>query len=165
MVGAGEGMTNSDASDKAADAGLRPLSACVAGAGLMTLGVLQFLGNVWSEIPEAARQELLIATRVAFIGFLFTLAALVLAWLGQQAGGAMWRGATSLFGLIAFAGSAYIVALGTSRALGMAMPTDSAALPGGEVLFFVGAGAAALLLLAAILTLMALRLLLGRKMP
>lgn len=150
-------MTDEGASDDAGMAALRPLSACVAGSGLMTLGILQFLGQVWSEIPDAARQELLIATRVAFIGFLLCLGALVLAWLGQQVGGVIWRGAASLFGLITFAGSSYIVAISTSRALGIAIPSDREAMPGGEVLFFVGSGAVLLLVLAVVLVILALR--------
>ena len=144
-------------------AALRPLSACVAGAGVMTLGVLQFLGQVWSAVPDAARQEMLVTVRVAFLGFLFTLAALVLAWIGQRIGGSVWRGAITLFGLIAFAGSAYSVARGTGRALGKAMPSAAEAVPPSEVLALLAAGLLALVLLAAGLAVQALRAMLRKE--
>lgn len=150
-------MSDVDRDDTAGMAALRPLSACVAGSGLMTLGVLQFLGQVWSAVPDAARQEMLATVRVSFFGFLLTLAALVLAWLGQRAGGTAWRGAITLFGLFAFAGSAYSVALGTGRALTKAAPATAAALPPDEVLVFLAAGVIALVLLVAGLTVLAMR--------
>lgn len=143
--------------DEGGTTGLRPLSACVAGAGVMTLGVLQFLGQVWSTVPDSARLEMLVTVRVAFIGFLFTLAALVLAWLGQRTAGGWWRGTITLFGLIAFAGSAYSVALGIGRALTTAVPAAGEALPTGEVLAFLAAGVTLLLLLAVSLVGLAVR--------
>ena len=155
-----------DVEDAQEQAGaLRPLTACVAGAGVMTLGVLQFLGQVWSALPDPARQDLLATVRVAFVGFLLTLAALVLAWLGQKIGGTLWRGAISLFGLFAFAGSAYSVALGTGRALAKAAPETVPVIPPDGVLVFLALGVAALLLLVAVLAGLGLRHLLRRDEP
>lgn len=150
-------MSEQSATDEQGMAGLRPLSACVAGAGVMTLGVLQFLGQVWSAVPEAARQDLLVTVRVAFFGFLFTLAALVLAWLGQRVGGTVWRAAITLFGLFAFAGTAFGVALGIGRALGKATPLAQGVVPADGVLAFLGAAMTGLLLLAVILVVMVVR--------
>jgi len=156
-------MTDEAEVDTGGHGALRPLSACVAGAGVMTLGLLQFLGQVWSALPDPARQDLLATVRVAFFGFLLTLAALVLAWLGQRIGGAGWRGAVALFGLFAFAGSAYAVALGTGRALAKASPVDADVFPPDEVLVFMGIGAAALALLLVTLGIIVLRVLLRRN--
>lgn len=156
-------MTDGTGDADAGMAALRPLSACVAGAGVMTLGVLQFLGQVWSAVPEAARQDLLVTVRVAFVGFLLTLAALVLGWLGQRIGGAVWRAAITLFGLFAFAGTAFGVALGIGRALGKATPLVDEVVPADEVLVFLGAAMTALLLLVGVLALLAMRRLLRRE--
>lgn len=158
-------MSNSGATSDDGIAALRPLSACVAGAGVMTLGVLQFLGQLWNAVPDPVRQEMLVTVRVAFLGFLLTLGALVLGWLGKRTGGALWRGAITLFGLTVFAASAYGVALGTGRALGKALPSAPDALPADEVLFMMGAGATAFLALAATLLIMAIRRIFWRPMP
>jgi hypothetical protein len=158
-------MTDKAGDTDAGMAALRPLSACVAGAGIMTLGVLQFLGQVWSAVPDAARLEMLITVRVAFLGFLVTLAALVLAWLGQRIAGPVLRGAITLFGLVVFAASAFSVALGIGRALSKAAPLTNDALPPDGVLAFMGAELVALVLLAAALAIMALRGLLRREEP
>ena len=132
---------------------LRPLSACAAGAGLLTLGVLQFLGAVWDAIPIPAREELLVATRVAFLGFLFTLAALVLAWLAQGAG-RIWLSLTTVFGLLSFAGSAFLVGRGVSRALAAAMPA-AAARPPDEVAVFLALAACGMIALIVALPVLA----------
>ncbi len=150
-------MIEDSTTDEQGMAGLRPLSACVAGAGVTTLGVLQFLGQVWSVMPEAARQDLLVTVRVAFFGFLFTLAALVLAWLGQRVGGAVWRAAITLFGLFTFAGTSFGVALGIGRALGKATPVAQDIVPADGVLAFLGAAMLGLLLLAVMLAAMTVR--------
>ncbi|TAD82322.1 MAG: hypothetical protein EAY70_03610 [Sphingomonadales bacterium] len=151
-------MVDKTGDDDAGMAGaLRPLSACVAGAGVMTLGVLQFLGQVWSAMPDPARQELLVTVRVAFIGFLVTLAALVLGWLGQRVGGAIWRTAITLFGLIAFAGSAFSVATGIGRALGNATSLVAGVVPPDGVLVFVAVTILALIGLTVALAILAVR--------
>ena len=152
-----------DITGNVAGAGLRPLSACVAGSGVMTLGVLQFLGQVWSAVPDAARQEMVVTVRVAFLGFIITLAALVLAWLGQRVGGPAWRGMVTLFGLVSFAASAFSVALGIGRGLSKAAPLAKDAMPTDGVLAFMGAAMAVFCLLGLALMVMSARRLLMRK--
>jgi len=130
------------------EAGLRPLTACAAASGVMTLGVLQFLGQVWDGLPLDGRVAMLEATRTAFFAFLFALAALVLGWFAGRSAGPLWRGAATLFALLAFVGGAAIVTSRISRALTALMPPGIADEPSGEIGGFIGVGVAALALLA-----------------
>lgn len=130
------------------EAGLRPLVACAAASGVMTLGVLQFLGEVWADLTLAARLAMLEAARTAFFAFLFALAALVLGWFAGRGTGPLWRGAVTLFGLLAFVGSALIVTNRISRALAALLPPGTGNEPSGEIGGYIGVGVLALALLA-----------------
>ena len=131
----------------AGEAGLRPLTACVAGSGVMTLGLLQFVGNVWNDFPDPARQEMLLATRIGFIALLFALISLVLAWVVRRIAAPWWIGVANLYGLLVFAGSALVITRSLGRALTSVMPQGDMPLPD-DVQGLLGIGGAALVLLA-----------------
>lgn len=148
-------MTDETSQDRTGETALRPLVACAAASGVMTLGVLQFLGEVWADLPIAARLAMLEATRTAFFAFLFALAALVLGWFAGRSAGPLWRGAVTLFALLAFVGSALIVTNRISRALAELLPPGSGDTPSDAVGGYIGAGVLALGLLAASLVVLA----------
>lgn len=149
--------------DDGGETGLRPLVACTAASGVMTLGVLQFLGEVWGTLPVEARLAMLEATRTAFMAFLFALGALVLAWFARGVAGPLWRTAATLLALLSFAGSALIVTQRISRALGALVPQGMGRDPAEEIGGFIGLGVLALLALAAVLLVLALRQMLRRN--
>lgn len=117
---------------------LRPLTASLVAAGVMTIGVLQFLGDIWGDIPPAARHGVAIATRIASLSFLALLALAVAAWLARESASRRWLAAANVLAAVVFGGGAFIVTREISRALSTADPAVGA-LPGGGIETFVSA--------------------------
>ena len=129
-----------------AEDSIRPLSASAVAAGVMAVGVLQFIGDIWDQLPEPARYEAVTAIRLGFIAFLLDLVLLVGAWLVRRSSSPQWLAAANALGVVIFAGSALVVASGVSRAFSAAA-TEPWPPPPGGALAFIGLSAALLLVL------------------
>jgi hypothetical protein len=128
------------------EASLRPLTASLVATGIMTIGVLQFLGEMWGELPPEGRHGITLATRVASLMFLSMLAMAALAWVARESAPRSWLVAANALSVIAFGGGAFLVTREISRALSAAERSVSA-LPPGDIGAFIGATVLAPLLL------------------
>lgn len=101
----------------------RPLLSATAASGVMTIGVLQFMGDIWSDLPTLSREYLTMAVQGAFIGFLFQLGAVIIALLAGSRSGSRFTAALNGYGVAAVTAGVFITGTLVSRALLVAQPS------------------------------------------
>lgn len=131
-----------------AAASYRPLLSAAAASGVMTIGVLQFMGGIWSDLPTLSREYLTMAVQGAFIGFLFQLGAVVIALFTGARSGSRLTAALNAYGVAAVTAGVFITGTLVSRALLIARP--STVEPVDSLALFLAFGALGLIALAAV---------------
>ncbi len=113
------------------EAGFRPLTVSAAGAGLVALAMIDFAASAWAAFGVEARALTAIAARTAFLVFLVTALALVIAYLARPRLGRIATAALNLFGAAIFLAGTFVAGRLLSRALDIEAPTSAS--PPGDV--------------------------------
>ena len=90
------------------EATLRPLLLATVGAGVMTLGLLQFWGDLLDQLEIADRTRLLHGIRSSFFDFLGTSAALLTAYLCRAYDSARLSALFNVYGAACFLGAVIV---------------------------------------------------------
>ena len=132
-------MSSSAAPDSPIDAedALRPLLLATVGAGVMTLGLLQFWGDLLDQLEIADRTRLLHGIRSSFFAFLGTSAALLTAYLCRAYDSARLSALFNVYGAACFLGAVIVAGGHIGATLGRlaGLPEGKGVTVGGFFLF------------------------------
>jgi hypothetical protein len=127
-----------------AEDALRPLLLATVGAGVMTLGLLQFWGDLLDQLDIADRTRLLHGIRSAFFAFLGTSAALLTAYLCRAYQSVRLSALFNVYGAACFLGAVIVAGGHIGATLGRlaGLPEGQGVTVGGFFLFsMAGLGA------------------------
>ena len=140
-------MSSHPASDTPVDAenALRPLLLATIGSGVMTLGLLQFGGDLLDQLTGSDRVHLLHGIRSAFFAFLGTSAALLTAYLCQAFVSPRLSALFNIYGAACFLGAVIVAGGHIGATLGrLAGSPDAESVIVGRFFLFSMAGLGAL---------------------
>jgi hypothetical protein len=120
-----------------AEDALRPLLLATVGAGVMTLGLLQFWGDLLEQLEIADRTRLLHGIRSSFFAFLGTSAALLAAYLFRAYDSARLSALFNVYGAACFLGAVIVAGGHIGATLGRlaGLPEGQGVTVGGFFLF------------------------------